>query len=176
MAWISPHSECFLTHFLVFLLLNLHIHWAILPFFFFYCNFVLKDFSLQLWPNTPSSLLHGPPNSPTIKYSVHLSSVAQSCLTVCDPMDCSLPVSSVHGILQARILEWVAISFSRARVPTPGPWTDFGLWPVRNQASRQETSDLGVSEAPSVFTAAPCHWCYCLSSASCEICGVIRIS
>ena len=33
--------------------------------------------------------------------------VAQSCLTLCDPMDCSLPGSSVHGILQARILEWV---------------------------------------------------------------------
>ena len=39
--------------------------------------------------------------------------VAQSCLTLCDPMDCSLPGSSVHGIFQARILEWIAISFSR---------------------------------------------------------------
>ena len=39
--------------------------------------------------------------------------VAQSCLTLCDPMDCSLPGFSVHGILQARILEWVTISFSR---------------------------------------------------------------
>ena len=38
---------------------------------------------------------------------------AQSCLTLSDPMDWSLPVSSVHGILQARILEWVAIAFSR---------------------------------------------------------------
>ena len=37
----------------------------------------------------------------------------QSCLTLCDPMDCSPPGSSVHGILQARILEWVAISFFR---------------------------------------------------------------
>ena len=37
----------------------------------------------------------------------------QSCPTVCDPMDCSLPGFSVHGILQARILEWVTISFSR---------------------------------------------------------------
>ena len=35
------------------------------------------------------------------------------CPTLCDPMDCSLPGSSVHGIFQARILEWVAISFSR---------------------------------------------------------------
>ena len=41
------------------------------------------------------------------------SEVAQSCLTVCDPVDCSLPGSSVHGVLQARILEWVAFSFSR---------------------------------------------------------------
>ena len=38
---------------------------------------------------------------------------AQSCLTLCDPMDRSLPGSSVHEISQARILEWVAISFSR---------------------------------------------------------------
>ena len=38
--------------------------------------------------------------------------VAQLCLTLCDPMDCSLPGFSVHGILQARTLEWVAISFS----------------------------------------------------------------
>ena len=41
------------------------------------------------------------------------SEVAQSCLTLCDPMDCSLPGPSVHGIIQARILEWVAISISR---------------------------------------------------------------
>ena len=39
--------------------------------------------------------------------------VTQSCPTLCDPVDCSPPGSSVHGILQARILEWVAISFSR---------------------------------------------------------------
>ena len=39
--------------------------------------------------------------------------VTQSCPTLCDPMDCNRPGSSVHGILQARILEWVAISFSR---------------------------------------------------------------
>ena len=41
------------------------------------------------------------------------SEVAQSCLTLCDPMDCSLPHSSIHGIFQAGVLEWVAISFSR---------------------------------------------------------------
>ena len=40
----------------------------------------------------------------------------QSCPTLCDPIDGSLPGSSVHQILQARILEWVAISFSNARM------------------------------------------------------------
>ena len=45
--------------------------------------------------------------------SVQFSSVAQSCLTLCVPMDCSLPGSSVHRIFQARILEWVAVSSSK---------------------------------------------------------------
>ena len=40
------------------------------------------------------------------------SEVSQSCLTLSDPMDCSLPGSSIHGILQARVLEWGAIAFS----------------------------------------------------------------
>ena len=39
--------------------------------------------------------------------------VAQLCTTLCDPKDCSLPGSSVHGILQARLLEWVVMFFSR---------------------------------------------------------------
>ena len=42
-----------------------------------------------------------------------------SHVRLCDPMDCSLPGSSVHGIFQARVLEWVAISFSRD-LPDPG--------------------------------------------------------
>ena len=45
--------------------------------------------------------------------------VSKSCPTLCDPMDCSPPDSSVYGISQARILEWVAISFSRD-LPNPG--------------------------------------------------------
>ena len=40
------------------------------------------------------------------------SEVAESCLTLSDPMDCSLPGSSIHGIFQARVLEWGAIAFS----------------------------------------------------------------
>ena len=66
------------------------------------------------------------------------SEVSQSCPTLCDPMDCSLPGSSVHGIFQARILEWAAISFSRRssqpRVRTQvfhivGRW--FTIWATR---------------------------------------------
>ena len=48
-------------------------------------------------------------------------SVAQSCLTPCNPMDCSPPGSAVHGIRQARRLEWVAIPFSR-RSSWPKDW------------------------------------------------------
>ena len=49
------------------------------------------------------------------KFSVSCKSVSHSilCLALCDPMDCGLPGSSIHGIFQARILEWVAIPFSR---------------------------------------------------------------
>ena len=44
---------------------------------------------------------------------------AQLCLTLCNPMDCSWPGSPVHGVLQARMLEWVAIPFS-GDLPNPG--------------------------------------------------------
>ena len=40
------------------------------------------------------------------------SEVAQPCLTLCNPTDCNPPSSSIHGISQARVLEWIAISFS----------------------------------------------------------------
>ena len=49
-----------------------------------------------------------------------LCRVVQLCPTLCDPMDCSLPGSSVHEISQARILEWVAIPFSRGIFPIQG--------------------------------------------------------
>ena len=62
----------------------------------------------HLWqPNTLLFLKN------VLKYSESEIEVSQSCLTLCDPMDCSPPGSSVHGISQARIPEWVAISFSR---------------------------------------------------------------
>ena len=49
----------------------------------------------------------------TTKYIYVWSEVSQSCPTLCNPMDCSLSGSSVYGIFQARVLEWIAISFSR---------------------------------------------------------------
>ena len=66
------------------------------------------------------------------------SEVAQSCLTLCNLMDCSLPGFSIHGIFQARILEWVAISFSK-RSSWPRDWTQvscivgrcFTVWAIR---------------------------------------------
>ena len=49
----------------------------------------------------------------TVSHNESESEVAQSCPTLCNPMDCSLPGFSIHGIFQARVLEWVAIFFSR---------------------------------------------------------------
>ena len=66
------------------------------------------------------------------------SEVAQSCPTLCNPMDCSLPGSSIHRIFQARVLEWVAISFSRGSSwPRDRTWVSrivgrcFTIWATR---------------------------------------------
>ena len=75
-----------------------------------------------------------------------LCSVAKSCPTLCDPMDCSLPGSPLHGIFQARILEWVAI-------PSPGNFLTQGsnphllYWqadslPLRHLGSRRWHEDM----------------------------------
>ena len=68
--------------------------------------------------------------------------VAQSCPTLCDPMDCSLPGSSLHGILQARVLELAAISFSRGSSQPRDrtqvsriPGRCFNLWATREAPS-----------------------------------------
>ena len=65
--------------------------------------------------------------------------VAQSFPILCNTMDCSLAGSSVHGILQARILEWVAISFSRGS-SWPRDWTQvscLGRWILYHWATRE---------------------------------------
>ena len=69
----------------------------------------------EVWPTvkSPTSLARAGEGS-------KVSKVTQSCPTLCGPMDCSLPGSSVHGIFQARVLEWVAISFSRGIFSTRG--------------------------------------------------------
>ena len=60
------------------------------------------------------------------------SEVAQSCPTLSNPMDCSLPGSSIHGILQARVLEWGAIAFSRSSMQiSANDWVSFHcVYPV----------------------------------------------
>ena len=70
------------------------------------------------------------------------SEVAQSCPTHCDPMDCSLPGSSVHGIFQARVLEWVSISFFKGSFrPRDWNWIShivgrcFTVWVTRENTS-----------------------------------------
>ena len=72
---------------------------------------------------------------PSHAHSESESEVTQSCPTLCNPMDCSLPDASVHGIFQARILEWVAISFSKS-------------WVIGGVALRGR---LGVTESLSLF-------------------------
>ena len=63
-------------------------------------------------PEFPAFFATEPPGKPRGKRTICIVFVAQWCPTLCDPMDCSPQVSSLHGILQARMLEWVAISFS----------------------------------------------------------------
>ena len=73
--------------------------------------------SVQHWTHYPSIVkVHVDCWSPELTADIHGKwkvLVAQSCPTLCDPVNCSLPGSSVHGVRQARILEWVAIPFSR---------------------------------------------------------------
>ena len=62
------------------------------------------------------------PSPPVFNFSQHWCSLTQSCSTLCNPVDCSNLGSSVHGILQARILELVAMPFSRGS-SQPRDWT-----------------------------------------------------
>ena len=81
--------------------------------------------------------------------------VAQSCLTLCDPKDCTLPGSSDHGILQARRLEWVGILFSRGS-SWPRDWLGspalagrfFTLWATRDAPQIPCVSSIYPSQPP----------------------------
>ena len=82
-----------------------------------HCRWILYGLS---YPGSPKGStrkwLDSCPSAGSFLYS-DMSKSAQSCPTLCDPMDCSPPGSSVHGILQTRIPEWVAISSSRGSSP-----------------------------------------------------------
>ena len=105
------------------------------------------DFSANLWDNSMKFLFHLVSLIPTTAATAKL---LQSCPTLCDPVDGSPPGSPVPGILQARTLEWVAISFSNAwkwkvkvkslsRFQLFGtPWTAAYQAPLSMGFSRQE--------------------------------------
>ena len=80
------------------------LKWALTPCFVWSKSLVSSQVFLEIYNNT----LH--------VYESE-SEVAQSCPTLCNPVDCILLHSSIHGIFQARVLEWVAISFSRGSNP-----------------------------------------------------------
>ena len=92
------------------------------------------------------------------------SEVAQSCLTLSDPMDCSPPGSSVHGIFQARVLEWGAIAVS-----TPSPrllqspfycfWVQLSIYTCEEQYS---PTDLGNPLLPFYIMLASLVSCLCI--------------
>ena len=67
--------------------------------------------------------------------------VSQSCPTLCNPMDCSLPAFSVHGILQARIPEWVTISFSRGSSRLGLLYFGQTLYPLSQDTLNRDSSD-----------------------------------
>ena len=84
-------------------------------------------------------------------YLLKDSSVTQSCSTRCDPTDCSFPGSPVHGTLQARKLEWVAISFSRESFQDPGikpgsPALQVDSLQFELQGSLEDTFELKMPE------------------------------
>ena len=93
--------------------------------------------------------------SGVLSLSVSLSEALQSCPTLFNPMDCSPPGSSVHGILQARILEWVAIFFSRGSsgprdslqgAIVPCTLTPVDVWQYLEMFSVVTTSLMGTTD------------------------------
>ena len=77
------------------------------------CHCLLQEISWELLYFSNAYFRHRHINM-ELKCMCMFVLVAQWCPTLCDPMDCSLPGSPVHGILQARILEWVAMPFSKS--------------------------------------------------------------
>ena len=109
---------------------------------FFDINFRLD----KIWVKSPSLITASfLSTSPRTVLSIHnVAVVVKSCLTPCKHMDCSPPGSSVHGILQVRVLEWVAIPFSRGPSP-PKDWTQVSCHQERLQWSSPTVSDRLLS-------------------------------
>ena len=80
---------------------------------------------------------------------LHACSAIRSCPTLCDPMDCSPPGSSVHGILQPSILEWVTILFSRGSY-NPGVEPGSPVWATRDAYIHHIKFSKAVSEYVSI--------------------------
>ena len=77
------------------------------------------------------------------------SEVTQSCPTLCDPMDCSLPGSFIHAISQARVLEWVAIAFSIAQfIPYQNSSGSFPGTRTNNWYRKRCSASLIIGEMP----------------------------
>ena len=81
--------------------------------------------------------------------------ITQSCLILCNPMDYSPPGSSVHGILQPRILEWASIPFSRESIqPRDGKWVSctagrfFTIWATREAQSKIKKLNVYIFHLP----------------------------
>ena len=113
---------------------------------------VTKSQTLSDWTTISRRNLN---SSPWISIGVFYikSLVTQSCPTLCDHMDCRLPGSSIHGIFQARVLEWVAISFSRGS-SWPRDWTRvsctvgrrFTVWATREVIAKAPNTYFLLSQ------------------------------
>ena len=123
--WWSLVLYCFMALFLV--VTAFIANTCKIPFLFYFKILVTSLISFafktqtknsSIWIQTPNRfscvVVFKGKSWPANLFRFMLAKLLQSCLTLCDPMDHSLPGSSVHGILQGRILEWVAISSSRA--------------------------------------------------------------
>ena len=102
------------------------------------CNHASYNASLSIYPTTQSLV-------------ALIVLVTQSCLTLCNPKDCSLPGSSVQVILQARILEWVAMLSSRGSSQPRSPTLQLGSLPAEPPGKPKNTGVGSLSLLQRIF-------------------------